>query len=132
MPAPHVIPWLSPRASMPVQPVLMCPTMWQPLPAESMKRRWISSGNGILFLLCAAVSASIPANSNADAGSLTSLWPSGHLKRFASDWYFENIGLAKEPFPVTKRQKVAVVGAGPCRSDLRLFSGKNGLQGDCF
>jgi len=35
------------------------------------------------------------------------------LKRFAADWYFENITEAPEPFPQTKSQRVAVVGAGP-------------------
>ena len=35
------------------------------------------------------------------------------LKRFASDWYFDHIGMAKKPFPITKGQKAAVVGAGP-------------------
>jgi NADH-quinone oxidoreductase subunit F len=37
------------------------------------------------------------------------------LKRFAADWYFDHIAElpAPEPFPRTKRQKVAVVGAGP-------------------
>ncbi|MBM4445904.1 MAG: hydrogenase [Chloroflexi bacterium] len=37
------------------------------------------------------------------------------LKRFAADWYFDHISELPppEPFPRTKRQKVAVVGAGP-------------------
>ncbi|MBW1849882.1 MAG: FAD-dependent oxidoreductase [Deltaproteobacteria bacterium] len=35
------------------------------------------------------------------------------LKRFATDWYFDHIGLAKEPFPVMRDQKMAIVGAGP-------------------
>ncbi len=35
------------------------------------------------------------------------------LKRYAADWYFDHIGKAKEPFPVTKNQKIAIVGAGP-------------------
>jgi len=35
------------------------------------------------------------------------------LKRYAADWYFENIGIAKESFPITKNQRVAIVGAGP-------------------
>ncbi|OGO00976.1 MAG: hydrogenase [Chloroflexi bacterium RBG_13_52_12] len=37
------------------------------------------------------------------------------LKRFAADWYAEHGSEFKEikPFPITKKQKVAVVGAGP-------------------
>jgi len=37
------------------------------------------------------------------------------LKRFASDWYFDHVAELPEPqpFPQTKAQKVAVVGAGP-------------------
>ncbi|MBM3153845.1 MAG: FAD-dependent oxidoreductase [Chloroflexi bacterium] len=37
------------------------------------------------------------------------------LKRFASDWYFDNISKLPppEPFPRTRPQKVAVIGAGP-------------------
>jgi NADH-quinone oxidoreductase subunit F len=35
------------------------------------------------------------------------------LKRFAADWCFDHDLARAKPFPVTKRQKVAVVGAGP-------------------
>lgn len=35
------------------------------------------------------------------------------LKRFASDWYYENIGIAQAPFPIKYSEKVAIVGAGP-------------------
>jgi len=37
------------------------------------------------------------------------------LKRFAADWYFDHVEELPDPdpFPVTKDQKVAVVGAGP-------------------
>jgi NADH-quinone oxidoreductase subunit F len=54
------------------------------------------------------------------------------LKRFASDWYFENIGLAKEPFPVTKKQKVAVVGAGPAGLTCAYFLAKEGYKVTVF
>ncbi len=54
------------------------------------------------------------------------------LKRFASDWYFENIGLAKEPFPVTKKQKVAVVGAGPAGLTCAYFLAKEGYKATVF
>ena len=35
------------------------------------------------------------------------------LKRFAADWYFNKVGEPPQPFPKTKKQKVAVIGAGP-------------------
>jgi len=34
------------------------------------------------------------------------------LKRFAADWYFKYVEAPPAPFPVTKKEKVAVVGAG--------------------
>lgn len=35
------------------------------------------------------------------------------LKRFAADWYFHYHPELPEPFPLTKKEKVAVIGAGP-------------------
>ena len=35
------------------------------------------------------------------------------LKRFAADWYFNNVTKPPEPFPRTKSPKIAIVGAGP-------------------
>ncbi|MCP4667628.1 MAG: FAD-dependent oxidoreductase, partial [Deltaproteobacteria bacterium] len=48
------------------------------------------------------------------------------LKRFAADWYFDHIGMAKEPFPRTREQKVAVVGAGPAGLTCAYFLAKMG------
>jgi NADH-quinone oxidoreductase subunit F len=48
------------------------------------------------------------------------------LKRFAADWYFDRVGKAKEPFPMTKEQKVAVVGAGPAGLTCAYFLAKMG------
>ncbi|UCF82453.1 MAG: FAD-dependent oxidoreductase [Desulfobacteraceae bacterium] len=48
------------------------------------------------------------------------------LKRFASDWYFKNIGRAKEPSVLTKEQKIAVVGAGPAGLTCAYFLAKMG------
>jgi NADH-quinone oxidoreductase subunit F len=48
------------------------------------------------------------------------------LKRFAADWYFEHIGKAREPFPKTKDQTVAVVGAGPAGLTCAYFLAKMG------
>ena len=50
------------------------------------------------------------------------------LKRFASDWYFDHIGNPEEPFPVTKDQKVAVVGAGPAGLTCAYFLAKMGYR----
>ncbi|MBW2002353.1 MAG: FAD-dependent oxidoreductase, partial [Deltaproteobacteria bacterium] len=54
------------------------------------------------------------------------------LKRFASDWYFDHIGMPKEPFPVTKDQKVAVVGAGPAGLTCAYFLAKMGYRVTVF
>ena len=54
------------------------------------------------------------------------------LKRFASDWYFDHIGKAKEPFPSTKYQKVAVVGAGPAGLTCAYFLAKMGYSVTVF
>ncbi len=54
------------------------------------------------------------------------------LKRFASDWYFDHIGMPKEPFPVTKDQKVAVVGAGPAGLTCAYFLAKMGYSVTVF
>jgi NADH-quinone oxidoreductase subunit F len=48
------------------------------------------------------------------------------LKRYASDWYFEHLGTAGDPFPKTKTQKVAVVGAGPAGLTCAYFLAKAG------
>jgi NADH-quinone oxidoreductase subunit F len=54
------------------------------------------------------------------------------LKRFASDWYFDHLGKAKEPFPVTKDQEVAVVGAGPAGLTCAFFLAKMGYKVTVF
>jgi len=50
------------------------------------------------------------------------------LKRFAADWYFDYIGAAKGPFPITQNQKVAVVGAGPAGLTCAYFLAKLGYK----
>jgi len=50
------------------------------------------------------------------------------LKRYASDWYFENIGMEKEPFPVSRSEKIAVVGAGPAGLTCAYFLRKTGYN----
>ncbi len=54
------------------------------------------------------------------------------LKRVASDWYFENIGPQRDPFPVTREQKIAVVGAGPAGLTCAYFMAKMGYQATVF
>ncbi len=54
------------------------------------------------------------------------------LKRFASDWYFENIGAEREPFPVTKQDKAAVVGAGPSGLTCAYFLAQMGYKTEVF
>ena len=54
------------------------------------------------------------------------------LKRLASDWYFENIGPQREPFAVTRTEKVAVVGAGPAGLTCAYFLAKMGYQTTVF
>jgi len=54
------------------------------------------------------------------------------LKRFATDWYFENIGPKKEPFPVTREEKVAVGGAGPAGLTCAYFLAKMGYKTTVF
>ncbi len=54
------------------------------------------------------------------------------LKRYASDWYFENIGKSAKPLPVTKKQKVAVVGAGPAGLTCAYFLRHMGYEVTVF
>ncbi len=54
------------------------------------------------------------------------------LKRLASDWYFKNIGPQRDPFPVTRKEKVAVVGAGPAGLTCAYFLAKMGYQTTVF
>ncbi|MBW2622040.1 MAG: FAD-dependent oxidoreductase [Deltaproteobacteria bacterium] len=54
------------------------------------------------------------------------------IKRFASDWYFNNIGVEREPFPVTQSHRVAIVGAGPAGLTCAYFLAKMGYQTTVF
>jgi NADH-quinone oxidoreductase subunit F len=54
------------------------------------------------------------------------------LKRVASDWYFKNIGPQREPFAVTRKEKVAIVGAGPAGLTCAYFMAKMGYQTTVF
>lgn len=48
------------------------------------------------------------------------------LKRFASDWYFQHVGTRSEPYPVTREDKIAVVGAGPSGLTCAYFLARMG------
>ncbi|MBW2708279.1 MAG: FAD-dependent oxidoreductase [Deltaproteobacteria bacterium] len=54
------------------------------------------------------------------------------LKRFASDWYFEHADRPVDPFPITKAEKVAVVGAGPAGLTSAYFMLKMGYRVTVF
>ncbi|MGD2184721.1 MAG: FAD-dependent oxidoreductase, partial [Desulfobacterales bacterium] len=54
------------------------------------------------------------------------------LKRFASEWYFENIGPKRNPFPNTQKEKVAIVGAGPAGLTCAYFLAKMGYKTTVF
>jgi len=56
------------------------------------------------------------------------------LKRFAADWYFDHASELPEPvpFPKTKSQKIAVVGAGPCGLSCAYFLAQIGYPTTVF
>jgi NADH-quinone oxidoreductase subunit F len=54
------------------------------------------------------------------------------LKRFASEWFFKNRGPKRKPYPVTKKEKIAVVGAGPAGLTCAYFLSKMGYQTRVF
>ncbi len=54
------------------------------------------------------------------------------LKRFAADWYFANTTEDPEPFPVTKSQRVAVVGAGPTGLACAYYLAQSGYPVTVF
>ena len=54
------------------------------------------------------------------------------LKRFAADWYYANVRRPPEPFPVTRSQRVAVVGAGPAGLSCAFFLRKFGYPVTVF
>lgn len=54
-----------------------------------------------------------------------------YLKRFAADWAYENQA-TPEPFPVTRKQRVAVVGAGPAGLSCAYFLAKMGYKTTVF
>jgi len=54
------------------------------------------------------------------------------LKRFAADWYYENVTEDPEPFPQTQTQRIAVVGAGPTGLSCAYFVAQMGYPVTVF
>jgi NADH-quinone oxidoreductase subunit F len=54
------------------------------------------------------------------------------LKRFAADWYFGNVGEPPPPFSVTRKERVAVVGAGPAGLSCAYFLARMGYRTTVF
>jgi len=54
------------------------------------------------------------------------------LKRFAADWYFEQVTEDPEPFAQTQTQRVAVVGAGPTGLSCAYFVAQMGYPATVF
>ena len=55
-----------------------------------------------------------------------------YLKRFAADRAYEDRKARPEPFPVTKKEKVAVVGAGPAGLSCAYFLAQMGYRATVF
>ncbi len=55
-----------------------------------------------------------------------------YLKRFVADWVYSHQKELPEPFPVTKKEKVAVVGAGPGGLSCAYFLAKLGYKTTVF
>ncbi len=55
-----------------------------------------------------------------------------YLKRFAADWFYANSKTDPERFPVTKKQSVAVVGAGPAGLTSAYFLARMGYKTTVF
>jgi NADH-quinone oxidoreductase subunit F len=54
------------------------------------------------------------------------------LKRFASDRFYERMPESPEPFPVTREERVAIVGAGPSGLTCAFFLAKMGYSVTVF
>jgi NADH-quinone oxidoreductase subunit F len=54
------------------------------------------------------------------------------LKRYAADWYLEHASRRSVPFPVTKKQRVSIVGAGPAGLTCAYFLAKMGYKVTVF
>jgi NADH-quinone oxidoreductase subunit F len=73
-----------------------------------------------------------PCESRCRRGELDDPVAIRELKRFAADWYFANVTESPEPFPVTKSQRVAVVGAGPTGLACAYYLAQSGYPVTVF
>jgi NADH-quinone oxidoreductase subunit F len=75
-----------------------------------------------------------PCESKCRRGELDAPVAIRSLKRFVSDWYFDHASELPdpEPFPRTKHQNVAVVGAGPTGLSCAYFLAKMGYGATVF
>ena len=97
-----------------------------------MKARSRPSGNATPSPRSAVVSATIPARAAAAEASSTRPVAIRSLKRFAADWCFDHGSAEPKPFPRTKNQKVAVVGAGPTGLSCAYFLAQMGYPVTVF
>jgi NADH-quinone oxidoreductase subunit F len=70
-----------------------------------MRTPWRSSGKETPFAAVCGRICIHPCEYKCRRGELDDPVAIRLLKRFAADWYFENIGLARAPFPVTQSPK---------------------------
>jgi NADH-quinone oxidoreductase subunit F len=73
-----------------------------------------------------------PCESRCRRGELDDPIAIRELKRFVADWYFEHVTEEPEPFPRTKNQRVAVVGAGPTGLSCAYFLAQMGYPVTVF
>jgi NADH-quinone oxidoreductase subunit F len=73
-----------------------------------------------------------PCETKCRRGELDHSVPIRLLKRFAADWYYDHMDLPEHPFPVTRRKKVAIVGAGPAGLTCAYFLAKAGFAATVF
>jgi NADH-quinone oxidoreductase subunit F len=73
-----------------------------------------------------------PCESKCRRGELEAPVAIRELKRFAADWTYRHNGKEVEPFPRTKSQRVAVVGAGPAGLGCAYFLAQMGYPVTVF
>ena len=73
-----------------------------------------------------------PCESRCRRGELDDPVAIRELKRFAADWYFDNVTEDPGPFPQTQLQRVAVVGAGPTGLSCAYYLAQMGYPATVF
>jgi len=111
---------------MPARPVLMFQIMSPPSQAVDIIRE-----RNPFPAVCGRICIH-PCETKCRRGELDEAIAIRTLKRFASDWYFENIGMSEKPFEVTNSQKVAIVGAGPAGLTCAYYLSQMGYKVTVF